>query len=100
MLAAVIHQLVEVVLRDDLHEAFGASHALGDGVVTRFDRHDREDEEGVDRMLLAGAVRGGNITRDGAFGDAVALGNELGHRTLLALDRRLGARLDRACNLG
>src|SRR3712207_7114794 len=45
MVAAVLEQLLLVVLRDDLHQALRAHHALGHRVVARLDRHHRQRSE-------------------------------------------------------
>jgi hypothetical protein len=89
LLAAVVEQLVQVVLRDDLHQAPRPDGALGNRVVGRLDRHDRKDEQGVDRMALAGTIGDRHEAGGGAFGDAPALGDVLAERTLLALDQGL-----------
>src|SRR5688572_29197309 len=56
LLAAVRVELLRVVLRDDLHEAARPDKAFRDRVVARLDRHHREDEQRIERVLLAGAV--------------------------------------------
>src|SRR5437773_10665874 len=44
VLAAMVYQFVEVVLRNDLHQALGAGHDLGDRHVAPLHRHDRDDQ--------------------------------------------------------
>src|SRR5258706_7247181 len=84
LLAAVVRQLLEVVLLDHLHQPLGAQRALCHGVVARLDRHHGKDEQGIEGVFAAGAVGGGNEAGDRLVGNPVAPGDIFGHRPLLA----------------
>jgi len=79
-----------------LHQALGAHLALRHRVVARFDGHHGQDQQRIHRVLIAGAICRRDETGHRLLGDAVALGDELGHETLLALARRFCRRLNRA----
>jgi hypothetical protein len=85
LLSAVVEELLQVVLRDDLHQPLGADDALGDRVVARFDRHHGEDQHRVDVVALAGAVRDGDVACRSGVRDAPAPRDELRESALLAL---------------
>ncbi len=86
----MFEQLVEVMLGNHLHQTLGAHQALGYRIEARLDRHDRENQEGIQAHLPTGIVRSahellGDIRRDPVFtGDvtrqrAVFLGVRIVH---------------------
>jgi hypothetical protein len=60
-LSAVLRELFPVIFRQHLHQPLGAENALGNRVESGFDGDDGENQQRVDPMLRARAVRARTI---------------------------------------
>ncbi len=78
------HQFLLVEFWDYLHEALGAERAFRHRIEPGLDADNREDQQGIDRSFLSDAIGRRDKTAYGFLRNAVALGQHIGHRSLLA----------------
>ena len=71
-----------------LHQAHRTTIALRDRVESRFDRHDRNDQQRVDAMARAFAIRSAHELPGCLFGDVILPGDNACER----VDARIGQR--------
>ena len=73
---------------NDLHQAHCTAIALRNRVESRFDRHDRNDQQRVDAVARAFAIRGAHELPGCLFGDVILPGDD----TCKRVDARVGQR--------